>query len=54
MTNGRALQVSGALKMKNKQAPLPMQSDIKPKYMQMGSWHASLSRGGARRGRSTS
>jgi hypothetical protein len=43
------MQASGALKMKNKQGPLPMQSDILTRYMQGGSWRASLSNEGRRK-----
>lgn len=44
MTNGKAMQVVGALKAKPPKPDLP--SDVLPRYMTMGSWKADLSMGG--------
>ena len=44
-TDWRAMQAAGARKPDTFSAP----SNVKPKYMAMGSWHADASKSGARR-----
>lgn len=47
-TNWRALQVPPR-REKGMPTAWVGQGDIKPRYLSMGSWHASASNGGARR-----
>jgi hypothetical protein len=48
--NYRAMQVASAAKKGVVQA-LSKPGDVKPRYMAMGSWRASLSKGGAYSGK---
>lgn len=47
-TNWRAMQTAGALKWNQKLGPMPRPGDVKTRGMSMGSWHANLSKGGAK------
>jgi hypothetical protein len=47
-TNWRAMQAAGAGKQKHKSVPLPRPSEVLPRYLTMGSWHANLSNDGKR------
>jgi len=46
MRDARAMQAAGALKHKPGTEQVAIPSDVKSRYMTMGSWHASLSKGG--------
>ena len=48
-TNWKAVQVTGALRHKAASGPMAGPTDVKTRYLSMGSWHASLSKGGALR-----
>jgi len=48
MTNWKATQVAGALKA-NAQSPVSAPTEVKTKYLSMGSWKANLSKHGQKR-----
>jgi hypothetical protein len=49
-TNWKAMQVAGALKAKGS---MPRPSEVLPRYMAGGSWHADLHKEGKRHQRSS-